>query len=109
MFRDRGLYHPAHMITQRGIATPIPNDVLFVHRWMYEWGMLFEHSIAAYWVGRPRAALEACNRLLKLPQLPEEFREQTKANRGYCIRALGAAMTGSTTPTRIRSRAPARR
>jgi hypothetical protein len=75
-----------------------------VHRWIYEWGLLFEYSIAAYWVGQPRVALEACNRLLRLRQLPAAYREQTQANRGHCIRALGEAMSRSGTPTRAHSR-----
>jgi glycosyltransferase involved in cell wall biosynthesis len=103
MFRDRRLHHAAHMVTQRGVGAPIPPDALFVHRWMYEWGMLFEYSIAAYWVGKYRAALEACNRLLKLGQLPAGYREQTQANRAHCIRALGEAMSRGGTPTRARS------
>jgi tetratricopeptide (TPR) repeat protein len=89
MLRARRLHHPAHMITQRGLSIPIPDDTLFVHRWVYEWGLLFEYSIAAYWTGQYRAALDACDRLLEIESLPQPYREQTKANRTYCVSALG--------------------
>ena len=104
MFRDQGSHHVSHLVAERGVGAPIPPDALFVHRWIYEWGLLFEYSIAAYWVGQPRAALHACNRLLRLQQLPAAYREQTQANRGHCIRALGEAMSRSGTPTRAHSR-----
>ena len=109
MFRERGVHHAAYMVSQRGVDAPIPSDILFVHRWIYEWGMLFEYSIAAYWTGHPRAAVDACNRLLKVSQLPDSYREQVIANRGYCIKALGEAMSASVTPTRGRSGARRRR
>jgi hypothetical protein len=56
MLRARRLHHPAHMIARRGIAIPVPDDTLFVHRWVYEWGLLFEYSIAAYWRVAPSTA-----------------------------------------------------
>src|SRR5262249_26786731 len=89
MLRARRLHHPAHLLAQQGIGIPVPDDTLFVHRWVYEWGLLFEYSIAAYWTGRHRAALDACDRLLAINSLPQSYREQTKANRAYCVSALG--------------------
>jgi uncharacterized protein involved in type VI secretion and phage assembly len=88
MFRDRQEYHAAHLVSERGIRLPVPTDTLFVHRWMYEWGLLFEYSIAAYWVGQPGAALHACDRLLQMPRLPEPYRKQTEVNRTYCVAAV---------------------
>lgn len=103
MFREGRVYHAAHLVSQRGIETPVPEDTLFLHRWMYEWGLLFEYSIAAYWVGQPSVALEACNRLLEMPQLPDSYREHTKANRTHCVRALDRILIVNTTATHGRS------
>ena len=85
MFRESEEYHAAHLVSERGIRLRIPGDSLFVHRWMYEWGLLFEYSIASYWVGQPSAALAACDRLLQMPHLPEHYRKQTEINRSYCL------------------------
>jgi glycosyltransferase involved in cell wall biosynthesis len=85
MFREREEYHAAHLVSERGIRLRIPGDSLFVHRWMYKWGLLFEYSIASYWVGQPSAALAACDRLLQMPHLPEHYRKQTEINRSYCL------------------------
>jgi hypothetical protein len=105
MFRERGQHHVAYMLAKRGVGAPVPSDSLFVHRWIYEWGLLFEYSIAAYWAGHPRAALDACERLLEVQQLPNSYRDQVLRNRSYCIQALGNAMSRSVTPTRGRARA----
>lgn len=104
MFRGRGQHQAAHLVTERGVRAPVPTNALFVERWIYEWGLLFEYSIAAYWVGQPRVALEACNRLLRNDGLPDEYRRQTLANREHCIRALGDQASRSVTSTRARSR-----
>ena len=99
MLRARRQHHAAHMIAARGIGIPVSDDTLFVHRWIYEWGLLFEYSIAAYWTGHHRAALDACDRLLAMSLLPVAYREQTKANRAYCVRALGEDAPARVTTT----------
>jgi glycosyltransferase involved in cell wall biosynthesis len=86
--RRRGEHHTAHVLAKRGLDAPQPSDHLFVERWIYEWGLLFEYSIAAYWAGDPHAALRACDRLLDHKGLPDRYREQTLRNRGYCLQAL---------------------
>jgi tetratricopeptide (TPR) repeat protein len=88
LFRESKQYQAAHLLSERGIRIRIPGDSMFVHRWMYEWGLLFEYSIAAYWVGQPRAALHACDRLLQMPHLPERYRKQTERNRTYSVNAV---------------------
>jgi tetratricopeptide (TPR) repeat protein len=104
MFRDRGDYHAAHLVSERGLHIPVSADTLFVHRWIYRWGLLFEYSIAAYWVGQPRAALQACDRLLAMPELPEPYREQTAMNRTHYVRVVeGNVNKSSSTSTRDRS------
>ncbi len=99
MLRARRQHHAAHMIAARGIGIPVPDDTLFVHRWVYEWGLLFEYSIAAYWTGHHRAALDACDRLLAMSSLPTAYRDQTKANRAYCVSALGEDAPARVTAT----------
>jgi tetratricopeptide (TPR) repeat protein len=88
--RERDLHQAAYALAQRGIRIEQPDDILFVEPWVYRWGLLFEFSISAYWVGRPSSALTACDRLLKLPDLPETHREQTIKNRDFCVQAIEA-------------------
>ncbi|WP_239517719.1 glycosyltransferase [Streptomyces sp. ICC1] len=80
-----GRHHTAHAITRAVLDRPEPEDLLFVQPWVYRWGLLFEHSITAYWVGDMSASLRACDRLLALPDLPESYRRQTEANRDFAV------------------------
>jgi SAM-dependent methyltransferase len=86
--RLRREYETAHVFAARGIGRPQPGNVLFIHPWIYRWGLLFEYSITAYWTGNTRDALGACNELLALPDLPDEYRRQTLANRRFCLERL---------------------
>ncbi|MFI8323385.1 glycosyltransferase [Streptomyces sp. NPDC085529] len=88
--RLAGRHHTAHALLKDAVDRPAPaDDLLFVQPWVYRWGLLFEYSITAYWVGDHAASLAACDRLLGLPDLPAPYREQTLANREFAVRALG--------------------
>jgi glycosyltransferase involved in cell wall biosynthesis len=89
--RVAGKHRAAHAFARAGLGGPVPGDLLFVHPWVYEWGLLFEYSITAYWVGDARASLEACDQLLELRGLPAEYRDQTRANRSFAAQAFSAA------------------
>jgi tetratricopeptide (TPR) repeat protein len=87
--RERDLHQAAYALASRGIKIEQPGDILFVEPWVYRWGLLFEFSISAYWVGRPDEALDACDSLLAIPELPDNHREQTVRNREFCVQAGG--------------------
>jgi tetratricopeptide (TPR) repeat protein len=78
----------AYAYAQQGLALPYPDDLLFVHRDVYEWRLLFELSIAAYWVGRPGEALEVSARLLAGGRMPAGIERTVIANREHSLRAL---------------------
>ncbi|NUS16700.1 MAG: glycosyltransferase [Streptomyces sp.] len=81
--RREGQYEAAHAFAVAAVDRPAPADWLFVQPWVYRWGILFEYSITSYWTGDTAASLEACDRLLSLPDLPPAYREQTLHNRGF--------------------------
>jgi tetratricopeptide (TPR) repeat protein len=87
--RQREEYETAHLFAVRGVGRPVPADILFVHPWIYSWGMLFEFSITSYWTGNARAALRACQQLLAMPDLPKAYRDQTVINRRFCAERVG--------------------
>ncbi|MFZ0040469.1 MAG: glycosyltransferase, partial [Solirubrobacteraceae bacterium] len=82
--RVAGQHHAAHAFARSGLDVPLPSDQLFVHRWVYVWGMRFEYSIAAYWAGDVRAALAVCDELLACEELPHQHRLDVLANRAFC-------------------------
>ncbi|MFH8622660.1 glycosyltransferase [Streptomyces vietnamensis] len=87
-------HQAAHAVVSAVLDRGMPDDVLFTQPWVYRWGLLFEYSITAYWAGDHAASLAACDRLLALPDLPENYREQTLANRAFAVRRL----TGTAAP-----------
>ncbi|MFD3779699.1 glycosyltransferase [Streptomyces sp. NPDC058612] len=91
--RVMGRYRAAHAIAASTVGKPVPDDLLFVQPWVYRWGLLFEYSITAYWVGDTAASLRACDQLLALPDLPDSYREQTLANRVFAQERLPSART----------------
>jgi tetratricopeptide (TPR) repeat protein len=86
--RQRDLHQTAYALARGSVDQRQPDDILFVEPWIYEWGLLFEYSIAAYWVGRHKRALRACNQLLKIDRLPDAYRAQTEENRRFCVEAI---------------------
>jgi tetratricopeptide (TPR) repeat protein/predicted GH43/DUF377 family glycosyl hydrolase len=87
--RLRRRHRSAYMFARQGAALPTPDDVLFVHRDLYEWGMRFERAVAAYWVGRYEEALELNEALLAERRMPPAFAAVAERNRNYCLEALG--------------------
>ncbi len=83
--RLRGQHETAHLFAKRGLGFSQPDDILFISPWVYRWGLWFEYSIAAYWVGETDEALAACDRLLAMGDLPETYRQHTLVNRRYCL------------------------
>ncbi|AJF69780.1 glycosyl transferase family 2 [Streptomyces vietnamensis] len=81
-------HQAAHAVVSAVLDQGMPDDVLFTQPWVYRWGLLFEYSITAYWAGDHAASLAACDRLLALPDLPENYREQTRVNRTFAVRRL---------------------
>jgi len=89
--RRLGRHRTAHAVLSSVLDRPAPDDILFVHPWVYRWGILFEYSISAYWAGAPEQTLTACDRLLAMADLPDAIRKQTIVNRGYALQKTGAA------------------
>ncbi len=54
----------SYRYAKSGLEIALPREGLFVETWIYQWGLLDEYSIHAYWVGRYRESLEACSKLL---------------------------------------------
>ncbi|MER6530478.1 glycosyltransferase [Streptomyces sp. NPDC001508] len=86
--RAMGRHHMAHAIVVACLDKEQPDDILFTQPWVYRWGLLSEFSITAYWVGDFKGALQACDRLLAMPDLPPAHREQTRVNREFAVRRL---------------------
>jgi hypothetical protein len=86
--RVRNQHRTALAFLSPVLDSPAPEDQLFVHAWVYDWGLRFEHTIVGYWAGDVEGALESCDLLLGRDDLPEEHRLHVAANRAFCVERL---------------------
>src|SRR5581483_7237553 len=61
--RSAERYAEAYALAQRGLTLVEPEDAVASESWIYEYGLLDEFALAAYWTGRDGEALEAWERL----------------------------------------------
>lgn len=73
-----GMHYPAYLLAY--VPEREPDDILFVHRSVWTWGMALERSVAAFHVGQTDEALALCERLLSVPSLPERVRQRVLSN-----------------------------
>ncbi|MFH8799554.1 glycosyltransferase [Streptomyces sp. NPDC017936] len=97
--RLRGRYRTAYALLGAVVGGGEPDDVLFTSPWVYRWGLLFEFSIAAHWVGDHVGSVRACDMLLAMPDLPDPIRRQTEANRAFSAPHV-AALSPPAAPVR---------
>ena len=71
----------AFLIASLGLTIPIPqNDILFVDRANYTWGIFDEIGTTAFYAGKPEIGIGVCQKLLKEPHLPADHRERVQNN-----------------------------
>lgn len=79
-------YSTGFLFAQHGLnATP---SGLFIEQWIYDYGMLDEYSINAYWTGRYQECLVTCGILLNDGKIPDL--ERVKLNASYAQEKLNA-------------------
>lgn len=66
---------------------PFPKDILFVEKWIYDYGNLFELSIASYWIGKYEKCQKLSLQLLSM-ELPISVQECLKRNLSFANEKL---------------------
>jgi len=82
IYRKHNRPRSAFIMASHALSIPIPTDnILFVDKGNYLWGILDEIAATAAYVGKFHMGLAACDKLLSEPHLPPEQRERVVANR----------------------------
>lgn len=79
-YRTKGNNLSCYLFASLGIGIPFPSDILFVQKWVYDWGLPIEHSVGAYWIGKYDECRKTSLKMLALPDLPESTRKTVEAN-----------------------------
>ena len=81
--RKNAEYRQAYLFANRGMEIPFPNDIIFVDRPTYDYTLRFERSIAAYWIGKYEEAIEDCEIIDNMKEIPEDVRMVNRKNITY--------------------------
>lgn len=79
-YRDNKNYEACYSITKLGMGILFPSDVLFVEKSVYDWGIILENSVGAWWLGKYQESSDLSNQLLNRPDLPSGIRETVERN-----------------------------
>lgn len=83
-----GRNEAGYAFAKRGAGLALPASGLFVERWVYEYGMLDQLAINAYWAGHYVESLDACLKLLGEGKLPAGDRGRVVANARFALEKL---------------------
>ena len=78
-------YQHAYILSKHGLTIPQPASALFSEPWIYQWGMLDEFSISAYYCGQYQESMVACQRLLNEGHLPIHEYVRVQQNLAFAI------------------------
>ena len=70
--RTHSRNHLAYVLGKEGISKTFNDNFLFAEMWVYDYAMVDEFAIAAYWAGHYRESYDSCQELLKNPKFPKE-------------------------------------
>ena len=84
-YRKQGNYLLGYLLSKLGTEIKPSDDVLFVEAWMYEYGLLLERSICAYYLEKYQEALDLSNRLLTNDQLPSHVVDCLRSNLRFIL------------------------
>lgn len=79
---DRGSHHAAYYLSCAPLAPT--EDATFTEPAVWQWGMTFQRSIAAWWVGHVDECRTLSDQLLSRTDLPADVRVAVERNRGLC-------------------------
>jgi len=70
-YRRNKEYHLGYTISKLAIERAKTNDMLFVDEWMYDYGLLLELSICAYWIEKYSECINISKNILNKKDLPQ--------------------------------------
>jgi glycosyltransferase involved in cell wall biosynthesis len=85
--RAHDMHQQGYLFAKAGSRIRQPASGLFVEPWIYDYGLLDELSVTAYWIGRYGQSFMACQRLLGMA-LPAETHARIEINARFAKERL---------------------
>lgn len=81
--RTKGDFEAGYRVAKVAKSVPISDDLLFLQKWMYDYGALLELSISAYWTEKYDECRKISLKILANDDLPDNVRECVKRNLSF--------------------------
>jgi len=79
--RINGIHQQGYEFAAMGLLITPPADTPAPERWVYDYGLLDELAVNAYWAGKYAECADACDRLLAEGQIPANQRDRVLKNK----------------------------
>src|SRR5437660_12269691 len=76
------------MFARQALEIRRPESGLFLEDWIYEYGLLDELAVNAYWIERYQDCLDACQRLLREGKMPQDMYDRVKKNADFAAEKI---------------------
>jgi hypothetical protein len=97
--RNKGIYERGYELATRGLHVPLPTHALASEDWIYEYGLLDELAVNAFWAGKYEESSAACDQLLAEGKLPANQRDRVQGNKNAAAAKLQEARESSSQAT----------
>lgn len=87
-YRTKEDYVSGYLIASIAYTIPTSKDVLFVRKWMYDYGIPLELSICAYWIGKYEESRNISLKILEKENIPESVRECVERNLSFANKKI---------------------
>lgn len=87
--RINGMNQQGYIIGKHAINLTYPEGSLFSEKYVYDYAILDEFSIVAFWAGHFEESKIACERLLSEGKIPQHYVDRVKSNLQFALDRLG--------------------
>jgi len=84
-------FDKGYALAKDGLAIAKPAGGLFIETWIYDYGLLDEFAVNAYWIGLVDDCLHACERLLIEKKMPQDMVPRVEANAQFARQRIKPA------------------
>jgi glycosyltransferase involved in cell wall biosynthesis len=88
-YRMNNQFMTAYQLTKAALLLGACDERLLKEQWIYDFGLLLEHSICAFYVGQYQEAYDLSLQLLQQPDLPPPVRSCIQGNLSHILPLIG--------------------